>query len=114
MCTYWTHTHTHVCSYKLNFLFVHTSFQSLTLDFGRFKAKSKCCNTSEKGNTNDCIHEGAPVKSQPPLIAKWRNGVKLQLPGRFEGDGKDNNVSLTISYLTILTSLISQALKMQI
>ncbi|XP_011149139.1 regulator of G-protein signaling loco isoform X2 [Harpegnathos saltator] len=53
---------------------------------GKKKAKSKCCNTSEKGNTNDCIHEGAPVKSQPPLIAKWRNGVKLQLPGRFDGD----------------------------
>ncbi|XP_028044588.1 regulator of G-protein signaling loco isoform X2 [Monomorium pharaonis] len=53
---------------------------------GKKKAKSKCCNTSERGNTNDCIHEGAPVKSQPPLIAKWRNGVKLQLPGRFDGD----------------------------
>ncbi|XP_012226987.1 regulator of G-protein signaling loco isoform X2 [Linepithema humile] len=53
---------------------------------GKKKAKSKCCNISEKGNTNDCIHEGAPVKSQPPLIAKWRNGVKLQLPGRFDGD----------------------------
>ncbi|XP_012058166.1 PREDICTED: regulator of G-protein signaling loco [Atta cephalotes] len=53
---------------------------------GKKKAKSKCCNTSEKSNTNDCIHEGAPIKSQPPLIAKWRNGVKLQLPGRFDGD----------------------------
>ncbi|XP_011707290.1 PREDICTED: regulator of G-protein signaling loco [Wasmannia auropunctata] len=53
---------------------------------GKKKVKSKCCNTSEKGNTNDCIHEGAPIKSQPPLIAKWRNGVKLQLPGRFDGD----------------------------
>lgn len=53
------------------------------------KAKSKCCNTNEKGNT-DCIHEGAPIKSQPPLIAKWRNGVKLQLPGRFDGDGKND------------------------
>lgn len=50
------------------------------------KAKSKYCNTTEKSNTNDC--EGAPVKSQPPLIAKWRNGVKLQLPGRFDGDGE--------------------------
>ncbi|XP_029155013.1 regulator of G-protein signaling loco isoform X2 [Nylanderia fulva] len=50
---------------------------------GKKKAKSKYCNTTEKGNTND---EGAPVKSQPPLIAKWRNGVKLQLPGRFDGD----------------------------
>ncbi|XP_020295874.1 regulator of G-protein signaling loco isoform X2 [Pseudomyrmex gracilis] len=53
---------------------------------GKKKVKSKCCNTSEKGNSNDCIHEGAPVKSQPPLIAKWRNGVKLQLPSRFDGD----------------------------
>ncbi|EZA60643.1 hypothetical protein DMN91_007153 [Ooceraea biroi] len=54
---------------------------------GKKKAKSKCCNTSEKGSTNDCAHEGVPViKSQPPLIAKWRNGVKLQLPGRFDGD----------------------------
>ncbi|KAL0099996.1 hypothetical protein PUN28_019465 [Cardiocondyla obscurior] len=52
---------------------------------GKKKAKSKC-NTSEKSNTNDCLHEGAPIKSQPPLIAKWRNGVKLQLPGRFDGD----------------------------
>ncbi|XP_011882192.1 PREDICTED: regulator of G-protein signaling loco isoform X2 [Vollenhovia emeryi] len=53
---------------------------------GKKKAKSKCCNTNEKSNANDCIHEGAPIKSQPPLIAKWRNGVKLQLPGRFDGD----------------------------
>ncbi|TGZ47582.1 hypothetical protein DBV15_03429 [Temnothorax longispinosus] len=53
---------------------------------GKKKAKSKCCNTNEKSNTNDCIHEGAPIKSQPPLIAKLRNGVKLQLPGRFDGD----------------------------
>lgn len=56
--------------------------------FFMIKAKSKYCNTTEKGNTNDCVHEGAPVKSQPPLIAKWRNGVKLQLPGRFDGDGE--------------------------
>ncbi|XP_077258095.1 regulator of G protein signaling family member locomotion defects isoform X6 [Temnothorax americanus] len=56
---------------------------------GKKKAKSKCCNTNEKSNTNDCIHEGAPIKSQPPLIAKLRNGVKLQLPGRFDGDGKN-------------------------
>ncbi|XP_019882875.1 regulator of G-protein signaling loco isoform X2 [Camponotus floridanus] len=53
---------------------------------GKKKAKSKYCNTTDKGNTNDCVHEGAPVKSHPPLIAKWRNGVKLQLPGRFDGD----------------------------
>lgn len=52
------------------------------------KIKSKYCNITEKGNTNDCVHEGAPVKSHPPLIAKWRNGVKLQLPGRFDGDGE--------------------------
>ncbi|XP_077258093.1 regulator of G protein signaling family member locomotion defects isoform X4 [Temnothorax americanus] len=57
---------------------------------GKKKAKSKCCNTNEKSNTNDCIHEGAPIKSQPPLIAKLRNGVKLQLPGRFDGDGKND------------------------
>lgn len=61
------------------------------------KTKSKCCNTNEKSNTNDCIHEGGSVKSQPPLIAKWRNGVKLQLPGRFDGDGK--NVMCTFSFL---------------
>ncbi|KAL6423212.1 hypothetical protein ACFW04_010110 [Cataglyphis niger] len=53
---------------------------------GKKKIKSKYCNTTEKSNTNDCVHEGAPVKSHPPLIAKWRNGVKLQLPGRFDGD----------------------------
>ncbi|XP_029669207.1 regulator of G-protein signaling loco isoform X2 [Formica exsecta] len=53
---------------------------------GKKKIKSKYCNITEKGNTNDCVHEGAPVKSHPPLIAKWRNGVKLQLPGRFDGD----------------------------
>lgn len=52
------------------------------------KIKSKYCNTTEKSNTNDCVHEGAPIKSHPPLIAKWRNGVKLQLPGRFDGDGE--------------------------
>lgn len=69
------------------------------------KAKSKCCNTSEKGNTNDCIHEGAPIKSQPPLIAKWRNGVKLQLPGRFDGDGKnDIYIFFHIKYLIIYGS----------
>ncbi|XP_070158476.1 regulator of G-protein signaling loco isoform X2 [Polyergus mexicanus] len=53
---------------------------------GKKKIKSKYCNITEKGNTNDCVHEGAPIKSHPPLIAKWRNGVKLQLPGRFDGD----------------------------
>lgn len=53
-----------------------------------FKAKSKSCNTNEKSYGNDCVHEGPPVKSQPPLIAKWRNGVKLQLTGKFDGDGK--------------------------
>lgn len=58
-----------------------------------FQAKSKCCNISEKGSTNNCTHEGASVKSQPPLIAKWRNGVKLQLPGRFDGDGKIYNAT---------------------
>lgn len=62
------------------------------------KAKSKYCNTTDKGNTNDCVHEGAPVKSHPPLIAKWRNGVKLQLPGRFDGDGEIIILLLYISY----------------
>lgn len=48
--------------------------------------KSKC-NINEKSNTNDYVPEET-TKSHPPLIAKWRNGVKLQLPGKFDGEGK--------------------------
>ncbi|XP_076294993.1 regulator of G protein signaling family member locomotion defects isoform X5 [Lasioglossum baleicum] len=51
---------------------------------GKKKGKSKC-STSEKGNANDYTSEET-VKSHPPLIAKWRNGVKLQLPGKFDGE----------------------------
>ncbi|XP_033322330.1 regulator of G protein signaling family member locomotion defects isoform X2 [Megalopta genalis] len=51
---------------------------------GKKKGKVKC-NASEKGSANDYTSEDA-VKSHPPLIAKWRNGVKLQLPGKFDGE----------------------------
>ncbi|XP_076164696.1 regulator of G protein signaling family member locomotion defects isoform X2 [Ptiloglossa arizonensis] len=51
---------------------------------GKKKGKSKC-SSSDKGNTNDYVPEET-AKSHPPLIAKWRNGVKLQLPGRFDGE----------------------------
>ncbi|KAJ8680308.1 hypothetical protein QAD02_016095, partial [Eretmocerus hayati] len=53
----------------------------------RRKVKSKSSNVSEKSNS-DCANEETS-RSQPPLIAKWRNGVKLQLPSRFDGDGKN-------------------------
>ncbi|XP_043266406.1 regulator of G-protein signaling loco isoform X2 [Venturia canescens] len=52
---------------------------------GKKKSKSKCSNASEKSNSTDCTGEESS-RPHPPLIAKWRNGVKLQLPGRFEGD----------------------------
>ncbi|XP_046142954.1 regulator of G-protein signaling loco isoform X2 [Osmia bicornis bicornis] len=52
---------------------------------GKKKGKSKCNNTSEKGSTSDYISEETS-KPHPPLIAKWRNGVKLQLPGKFDGE----------------------------
>ncbi|XP_031780001.1 regulator of G-protein signaling loco isoform X3 [Nasonia vitripennis] len=51
------------------------------------KSKSKNSNTSEKSNS-DCGNDESN-RPQPPLIAKWRNGVKLQLPSRFDGDGKN-------------------------
>ncbi|XP_078053103.1 regulator of G protein signaling family member locomotion defects isoform X2 [Augochlora pura] len=51
---------------------------------GKKKGKAKC-NASEKGIANDYTSEDT-VKSHPPLIAKWRNGVKLQLPGKFDGE----------------------------
>ncbi|XP_012287001.1 regulator of G-protein signaling loco isoform X2 [Orussus abietinus] len=52
---------------------------------GKKKGKSKCSNNSEKGHSADCT--GADTsRPHPPLIAKWRNGVKLQLPGRYDGE----------------------------
>ncbi|XP_066586671.1 regulator of G-protein signaling loco isoform X2 [Prorops nasuta] len=50
---------------------------------GKRKGKSKI-NTNEKAGSIDSRTE--ETRSHPPLIAKWRNGVKLQLPGRFDGD----------------------------
>ncbi|XP_015610266.1 regulator of G-protein signaling loco isoform X2 [Cephus cinctus] len=52
---------------------------------GKKKGKSKCSNASEKSNSTDCTTEETS-RPHPPLIAKWRNGVKLQLPGRFDGE----------------------------
>ncbi|XP_033221988.1 regulator of G-protein signaling loco isoform X2 [Belonocnema kinseyi] len=52
---------------------------------GKKKGKSKGSSSSEKGTLNDCVHEES-TRSYPPLIAKWRNGVKLQLPSKFDGD----------------------------
>lgn len=52
------------------------------------KMKSKYTTGSEKsGGTTESVSEET-TRPHPPLIAKWRNGVKLQLPGRFDGDGK--------------------------
>ncbi|KAL7293981.1 hypothetical protein TKK_0012558 [Trichogramma kaykai] len=53
----------------------------------RKKAKSKSSNLSEKSGS-ECGNDDGN-KTQTPLIAKWRNGVKLQLPSRFDGDGKN-------------------------
>ncbi|CAG5075886.1 Similar to loco: Regulator of G-protein signaling loco (Drosophila melanogaster) [Cotesia congregata] len=53
---------------------------------GKKKSKSKSSNLSEKSHS-DCAEETTQTtRSHAPLIAKWRNGVKLQLPGRFDGD----------------------------
>ena len=57
---------------------------------GKKKGKSKGSSSSEKGTSNDCGREES-TRSYPPLIAKWRNGVKLQLPSKFDGDGKRSN-----------------------
>ncbi|KAK0157788.1 hypothetical protein PV328_011480 [Microctonus aethiopoides] len=52
------------------------------------KSKSKSSNLSEKSCSTDCTGEenSQSTRSHAPLIAKWRNGVKLQLPGRFDAD----------------------------
>lgn len=47
------------------------------------------CNITEKSNAQDYVPEETAKSSHPPLIAKWRNGVKLQLPGKFDGEGKE-------------------------
>ncbi|KAF7382937.1 hypothetical protein HZH66_013339 [Vespula vulgaris] len=53
---------------------------------GKKKMKSKYTTGSEKsGGTTESVSEET-TRPHPPLIAKWRNGVKLQLPGRFDGD----------------------------
>ncbi|KAF3429757.1 hypothetical protein E2986_13754 [Frieseomelitta varia] len=52
---------------------------------GKKKGGKPKCNMNEKTNTNDYVSEET-TKSHPPLIAKWRNGVKLQLPGKFDGE----------------------------
>ncbi|XP_023245188.1 regulator of G-protein signaling loco [Copidosoma floridanum] len=51
------------------------------------KSKSKNSNMSDKSGS-DCGQDESH-RPHPPLIAKWRNGVKLQLPSRFDGDGKN-------------------------
>ncbi|KAF7995057.1 hypothetical protein HCN44_004529 [Aphidius gifuensis] len=57
--------------------------------FGKKKSKSKSSNISVKSNSTD-IDTGEESshsnKTSAPLIAKLRNGVKLQLPGKFDGD----------------------------
>lgn len=68
-------------------------FSRDTTVFGKKKGKSKSSNVSVKSNSTDRdTGEENSHSSRPsaPLIAKWRNGVKLQLPGRFDGDGKFN------------------------
>ncbi|CAK9794592.1 Regulator of G-protein signaling loco [Anthophora plagiata] len=52
---------------------------------GKKKGGKSKCNANEKNNGNDYASEESG-KSHPPLIAKWRNGVKLQLPGKFDGE----------------------------
>ncbi|KAK2588108.1 hypothetical protein KPH14_004165 [Odynerus spinipes] len=52
---------------------------------GKKKMKSKYTTASEKSGTTESVSEETS-RPHPPLIAKWRNGVKLQLPGRFDGD----------------------------
>ncbi|XP_043498432.1 regulator of G-protein signaling loco isoform X2 [Polistes fuscatus] len=52
---------------------------------GKKKMKSKYTTGSEKNGTTESVSEETS-RPHPPLIAKWRNGVKLQLPGRFDGD----------------------------
>ncbi|XP_033306303.1 regulator of G-protein signaling loco isoform X4 [Bombus bifarius] len=52
---------------------------------GKKKGGKPKCNMNEKSNANDYVSEET-AKSHPPLIAKWRNGVKLQLPGKFDGE----------------------------
>ena len=60
------------------------------------------CNMNEKTNTNDYVSEES-TKSHPPLIAKWRNGVKLQLPGKFDGEGK---LYLNICIILLISKLV--------
>ncbi|XP_017765263.1 PREDICTED: regulator of G-protein signaling loco isoform X5 [Eufriesea mexicana] len=53
---------------------------------GKKKGIKPKCNITEKSNTQDYVPEETAKSSHPPLIAKWRNGVKLQLPGKFDGE----------------------------
>ncbi|XP_034948216.1 regulator of G-protein signaling loco isoform X2 [Chelonus insularis] len=54
---------------------------------GKKRSKNKGSNMSDK-STSDCTGEESSHSSRPhaPLIAKWRNGVKLQLPGKLDSD----------------------------
>ncbi|XP_046749277.1 regulator of G-protein signaling loco isoform X3 [Diprion similis] len=52
---------------------------------GKKKGKSKSSNTSDKNTLTDTAADVCS-RPHPPLIAKWRNGVKLQLPGRYDGE----------------------------
>ncbi|XP_017886378.1 regulator of G-protein signaling loco isoform X1 [Ceratina calcarata] len=53
---------------------------------GKKKGGKTKSNTSERSSTNDYMSEDTTKSHPPPLIAKLRNGVKLQLPGKFDGD----------------------------
>ncbi|CAL7938118.1 unnamed protein product [Xylocopa violacea] len=52
---------------------------------GKKKGGKSKCNMNERSNANDYVSDET-AKSHPPLIAKWRNGVKLQLPGKYDGE----------------------------
>ena len=53
---------------------------------------------SEKSGSDGANDESH--RPHPPLIAKWRNGVKLQLPSRFDGDGKSTDFFLLLNYIS--------------
>ncbi|KAI4498923.1 hypothetical protein M0802_006098 [Mischocyttarus mexicanus] len=62
---------------------------------GKKKMKSKYTTGSEKSGTTESVSEETS-RPHPPLIAKWRNGVKLQLPGSYEitNQNKENGKPL--------------------
>lgn len=72
---------------QIEFLFVEWIFESFFKFSFLLQSKSK---TTDRSTSSDRATEES-TRSHAPLIAKWKNGVKLQLPSKFD-DGKIQNI----------------------